>query len=177
MIIIAVYLGSKEAARYVGTLLTAYFLGLVLFFLWPSMGPYFTCVNHFSEFPRLLRTYAAQSGMVAKVHLLTTNRGISQVDTDYFVAFPCLHIAQPLVVAWYLRRWRRMLVFLLAYDTLLIPAILLLEWHYLVDVIAGVLVSGIAIGLNMRHGEQSPVSSVRRIWNSSHDRPPIMTHV
>ena len=114
LIVLAIYAGSKEAARYVGTLLTAYYLGLVLFFLWPSMGPFYTCPGHFSEFPNFLRTYGSQLGMAQKAQLLATNRSLSQVDTDYFVAFPCLHIAQPLIVAWFLRKWRRIVVFLLA---------------------------------------------------------------
>jgi hypothetical protein len=116
LIVLAIYAGSKEAARYVGTLLTAYYLGLVLFFLWPSMGPFYTCPGHFSEFPNFLRTYGSQLGMAQKAQLLATNRSLSQVDTDYFVAFPCLHIAQPLIVAWFLRKWKRIVVFLLAYE-------------------------------------------------------------
>jgi hypothetical protein len=148
LIVLAIYAGSKEAARYVGTLLTAYYLGLILFFLWPSMGPFYTCPGHFSEFPNFLRTYGSQLGMAQKAQLLATNRSLSQVDTDYFVAFPCLHIAQPLIVAWFLRKWKRIVVFLLAYDALLIPAILLLEWHYLVDIVGGVAVAALAIALN-----------------------------
>jgi hypothetical protein len=148
LILLAIYAGSKEAARYVGTLLTAYYLGLVLFFLWPSMGPFYTCPTHFSEFPAFLRTYGAQMGMAAKAQLLVTHRGLSQVDTDYFIAFPCLHIAQPLIVAWYLRKWKRMVIFLVAYDVLLVPAILLLEWHYVVDIFGGVAIAAVAIALN-----------------------------
>jgi hypothetical protein len=86
--------------------------------------------------------------MAQKAQLLATNRSLSQVDTDYFVAFPCLHIAQPLIVAWFLRKWKRIVVFLLAYDALLIPAILLLEWHYFVDIVGGVAVAALAIALN-----------------------------
>jgi hypothetical protein len=150
LIVLTIYAGSKEAARYVGTLLTAYYLGLILFFLWPSMGPFYTCPGHFSEFPNFLRTYGSQLGMAQKAQLLATNRSLSQVDTDYFIAFPCLHIAQPLIVAWFLRRWKRIVVFLLAYDALLIHAILLLEWHYVVDVVGGVAVAALAIALNRR---------------------------
>ncbi len=148
LIVLAIYAGSKEAARYVGTLLTAYYLGLILFFLWPSMGPFYTCPGHFSEFPNFLRTYGSQLGMAQKAQLLATNRSLSQVDTDYFVAFPCLHIAQPLIVAWFLRKWKRIVVCLLAYDALLIPAILLLEWHYVVDIVGGVALAALAIALN-----------------------------
>jgi PAP2 superfamily len=155
LIIVGVCVGSKQALRYVGTLLTAYYLGLILFFLWPSMGPFFSCPNHFSEFPQFLRTYGAQMGMVAKAHLLATNRSLSQVDTDYFVAFPCLHIAQPLIVIWFLRRWKGIVIFLIAYDFLLIPSILLLEWHYVVDLIGGVAVAWLAIWLNERRANNA----------------------
>jgi hypothetical protein len=58
-----------------------------------------------------------------------------------------MHIAQPLVVAWFLRRWKRMLAVLAAYDVLLLAAIVLLEWHYVVDIIAGVLVACVAIAV------------------------------
>lgn len=150
LIIVTVYSSGKQALRYVGTILTAYYIGLVLFLLWPSMGPFFTCPNHFSEFPKFLRTFGAQAGMAAKAHLLATDRSLSQVDTDYFVGFPCLHIAQPLIVLWFLRPWKRIVIFLVAYDILLVPAILLLEWHYVVDLIAGVAVAWIAIWLNDR---------------------------
>jgi hypothetical protein len=93
--------------------------------------------------------------MAAKAQLLTTNRSLSQVDTDYFVAFPCLHIAQPLIVIWFLRRWKRIVIFLIAYDLLLIPSILLLEWHYVVDLIGGVAVASMAIWLNERRANNA----------------------
>ena len=150
LIIVAVCMGWKESLRYVGTLLTAYYFGLVLFLFWPSMGPFFTCRDHFADFPQSLRTYGAQFGMVVKAHILFSNRSLSQVDSDYFIAFPCLHIAQPLIVMWFLRRWKRIVIFLIAYDTLLTPAIILLEWHYVVDLVGGVVVACLAIWLNER---------------------------
>jgi hypothetical protein len=36
----------------------------------------------------------------------------------------------------------------LLYDVVLIPAILLLEWHYVVDLLGGVVVAALAIALN-----------------------------
>jgi hypothetical protein len=161
LIVVAVCRGWKEASRYVGTLLTAYYLGLILFLLWPSMGPFYTCATHFSDFPQSLRTYGAQLGMATKVHMLATNRSLIRVDTDYFIAFPCLHIAQPLVVAWYLRKWKRMLAFLIAYDVVLIPAILLLEWHYVADIFGGLAVGVLAIFLNDRRSRTSLEHPVR----------------
>lgn len=149
LIIVSMCLGLKSGLRYVGTLLTAYYLALALFFLWPSMGPFFTCLGHFSHFPPSLTTFTSQQGAIWKAKLLASPyRKFSRVDTDYFIAFPCLHIAQPIVTLWFLRRWRRMVWFLVAYDVLLIPAILFLEWHYIVDLLGGVLVAIVAIWLN-----------------------------
>jgi hypothetical protein len=56
-----------------------------------------------------------------------------------------MHIVQPIIVMWFLRFWKRMLLVLAAYDVVLVVAIVLLEWHYVVDVLAGVVVAGFAI--------------------------------
>jgi small basic protein len=48
---------------------------------------------------------------------------------------------------WFLRPWKRMVMVLCFYDIILIVAIVLLEWHYLVDIIAGVLVAGVAVAI------------------------------
>jgi hypothetical protein len=95
-----------------------------------------------------LATYDYQQNAVLKARLLTTSyKQFNTINADYFIAFPCMHIAQPLIVMWFLRRWKRITYALILYDVVLVPAILLLEWHYLVDVIGGILVAGAAIGL------------------------------
>jgi hypothetical protein len=145
LILSGLYSGKQRALQFVGAILTAYYLALVLFFLWPSQGPYYLCPTHFSEFPNSLKAYAAQSGSIANSQALWNHSRIRQISTDYYIAFPCMHIAQPLVVMWFLRPWRRILVALAVYDLLLIGAILLLEWHYVVDILGGVLVAGLAV--------------------------------
>jgi hypothetical protein len=150
LILVSLCIGKREGLRYVGTILTAYYLALAIFYVWPSMGPFYTCVDHFTAFPHELSTYGIQQTAIAKAKLLaaTSYRPYNRVETDYFIAFPCMHIAQPLVVLWFLRRYRRMMVLLLAHDILLLPAILLLEWHYYVDLVAGIGVAAFAIWLS-----------------------------
>jgi hypothetical protein len=140
-------LGRRESFRYVGTVLTAYVIALVLFYLWPTIGPFYT--SPFQSLPRLqLATYDYQQNAVLKARLLTTSyKQFNVIDADYFIAFPCMHIAQPLVVMWFLRRWKRITCALILYDVILVPAILLLEWHYLADLVGGILVAGAAIGI------------------------------
>ncbi len=52
------------------------------------------------------------------------------------------------IVLWFLRRWKRMIIALIAFDVLLVPAILLLEQHYLVDLIAAIPVAASAIAIS-----------------------------
>jgi len=150
LVVIAVRDGRRLAATYVGTILTAYWLAIAIFYLWPSLGPFYLCSDHFSHFPRLLDTFVIHESALFKAKLLASPAYIAHnvIDTDYFIAFPCMHIAQPLVVLWFLRHWRRVATCLAIYDLVLIPAILLLEWHYTIDVIAGVLVAVLAIAMS-----------------------------
>jgi hypothetical protein len=145
LMLTAIYSGKKRALQFVGTILTAYYLALMLFFLWPSQGPYYLCPSHFSELPASLKTYAAQKISIANAQALWNHARIRRISTDYYIAFPCMHIAQPLIVMWFLRPWRRALAALAVYDLLLLGAILLLEWHYVVDIFGGLLVAGLAI--------------------------------
>jgi hypothetical protein len=156
IILVSLYEGRSPGLQFVGTILMAYYLSLVLFYLWPSQGPYYLCPGHFSRFPSALQTYSIQKVLIARALALWNHVPVGRLSTDYFIAFPCMHIAQPLIVMWFLRRWRRMLFALCLYDAILIGSILLLEWHYLVDIIAGLLVAMIAIaitdGLGLRNG-------------------------
>ncbi len=131
-----------ESLRFVGTILTAYYLALLLFFLWPSQGPYYLQPSHL---PATLQASAFQRFSIANSQALWNHLDIRRISTDYYIAFPCMHITQPLVVLWFLRRWKRMIAALAIYDTFLVFAIILLEWHYVVDILAGIVVAAIAI--------------------------------
>lgn len=149
ILLISACQGMKRGLRLVGTILTAYFMALLVFYLWPSMGPFYTCPDHMLHFPHWLKTYDFQRTFIANATFMSSQhkRG-SQVGTDYFIAFPSLHIALPIIVLWFMRRWKRIVFCLVAYDIVLIPAILLLEWHYVVDLLGGVVVGVIAIIIN-----------------------------
>ena len=62
-----------------------------------------------------------------------------------------MHIAQPLIVLWFLRSMKIVVRLLLAYDFLMIFSIVLLQWHYLVDLIGGAMVAIIAVKIHQLH--------------------------
>jgi PAP2 superfamily protein len=139
--------GKKQALQFVGTILMSYYLALALFYLWPSKGPYYLCPEHFSRFPAWLQTYRIQKTLIAHALARWHHEPLARISTDYYIGLPCMHIAQPLIVMWFLRRWRGMVVALAVYDFFLIAAVVLLEWHYVIDIIAGVFVAALAIAI------------------------------
>jgi hypothetical protein len=145
LLLTSVYYGRSRGLRFVGAILTAYYLALGLFYLWPSQGPYYLCPAHFSDFPNSLQVYAIQKQSILNSQALWTHLAIRRISTDYYIAFPCMHIVQPLIAIWFLRRWKRIVIVLAAYDLQLLAAILLLEWHYAVDILGGVFVAIAAI--------------------------------
>jgi hypothetical protein len=165
LILVSIWDGTRQGLRFVGTVLLPSYLALILFYLWTSQGPYYLCPTHFTDFPRSLKTYALQRGSIAHAQARWGHIPLDRLSTDYFIAFPCVHISAPLIVTWFLKRWKRVLAFLLAYDGLLIVAIIFLEWHYVVDVIAGMLLAGVSI-LTINYGAircRTPNSSVRGV--------------
>ncbi len=145
LILLAFNYGRTRALRFTGTLLMAYYLSLVLFWVWPSQGPFFLCAPHFADFPASLGTYSIQKRLLVQASSLWAGKGLNAVSLDYYIAFPSMHVAVPLIVAWYLRRWKRVACFLLAVDLLLVVSILLLEWHYFVDLLGGIVVAAVSL--------------------------------
>jgi hypothetical protein len=145
MILVALCEGRTRALQFVGTILISYYLALAIFYIWPAQGPFYLCPGHFSRFPASLQCYNLQRTLVQHALALWQHKPVARISTDYFIALPCMHIVQPLIVLWFLRRWKRIAIVLASYDALLIGAILMLEMHYLIDILAGLLVAAIAI--------------------------------
>jgi hypothetical protein len=139
--------GKRRSLAYIGTLLTAYYLALLVFVVWPAGAPVAACQDHFSRFPEAAALYNVQKADVDKPRLLFSRTATTAIDTDYFIPLPCMHIALPLIMLWFIRKWRRMFAVLLVYDAMLFVSILLLEQHYLIDLIAGVIAAAVAIAL------------------------------
>jgi hypothetical protein len=147
IVLAGVTAGMYRTLRLVGTILLSYYLTLVCFLLFPSHGPYLLCANHFRSFPACLSSYTIQQVFLTNVRTLWHHTGVVTSGGGYYISFPCMHIAQPLIVLWFFRSSRKILAVLAAYDLLLVPAILLLEWHYAVDILGGVLLAALAICL------------------------------
>jgi hypothetical protein len=154
LILVALLGGRKEACRYVGTLLMAYYTALLIFYIYPTLSPFYLCADHSSHLP------VTNAGLIQQALLSRTAslRGAFalNVEGDYNIAFPCMHIALPFIAWWFCRAWKRIARAIFIYNLALIPSILLLEWHYLVDILGGIFVAFAVI--LMTH------VSAKRLW-------------
>jgi hypothetical protein len=150
LVICGLAIGPKRAMQFVGAVLLAFYLSVIIFFFWPSHGPYYLCTDHWQHTAVLIHSvssYAAQQEFLAKVKYLWAGSAVSEIPLGHYIAFPSLHFALPLIVLWFLRPWRRIVIVLAVYDVFLAVAIILLEWHYFVDLIGGIGVAAVAIAL------------------------------
>jgi hypothetical protein len=139
--------GRARALLFVGTVLLSYDFALVLFYIWPALGPFTVCPDHFSRFPTSLAAYTIQKTLIVHALALYHHDPVQRIPIDYFIALPSMHIVQPLIVIWFLRRWKRMVFALAIYDVVLVASILFLEMHYVIDLIVGIVVAALAIAI------------------------------
>jgi hypothetical protein len=147
LIFLALYEGKTRALQFVGTILISYYLALIIFYIWPAQGPYTLCPAHFSRFPTSLQSYNIQAALIPHALALFHHARITRISTDYFIAFPCMHIVQPILVLWFLRSWRRIFRTLAVYDLFLVAAILMLEMHYVIDLLVALPVAILSVAI------------------------------
>ena len=71
-----------------------------------------------------------------------------------------MHLVQPLIALAFLRPWRRIAAAFLAFNVILIPCILLLEQHYVVDLIGAVPLAILAVAMVGRSGRGSDLRTI-----------------
>jgi PAP2 superfamily len=145
IVFLALQCGLGRAIRFIGALMTAYYITLICFYFVPAIAPFVICPTHFSVFPRTINMYAGQYDYLVVLNGYAAGIRPSITGAHYFAAFPCMHIVQPLIALWFLRPWKRIAAAFIVFNALLIPCILLLEQHYVIDLIGGVVLAVLAV--------------------------------
>jgi PAP2 superfamily len=133
---------KSEAFRYAGAMLTAYYLGLIIFYIWPVVGP-FDHAGHFENLPRV-GSFGMQWATLERLQAVRQLPGL-KMNPDYFIGFPSLHIALPMIGWFFVRPWRRIARIIASYNVVLVFAILALEWHYAIDIAGGIVLAVLAV--------------------------------
>jgi hypothetical protein len=164
IILLAFHSGVRQAMRLVGTIAIAYQLATLIYYFVPSLGPFYLSHPVAAGLPSTLATTQIQVDLVHKLELLWQTGTKDSIGLDFYIAFPCMHIAQPLIVLWFLRSMKRIFWTLALYDFAMLFAIILLQWHYVVDLFGGAMISLVAITVHRYQSKNvlagAPVSSL-----------------
>ena len=90
---------------------------------------------------------AMQHTLVTYLETLRVNKQVFSVGPLYFIGFPSMHIVQGIVTAAFLKPWRRLFRLAVIYNILLFVVIGLLGWHYLSDLLGGIIIAAVALKL------------------------------
>jgi len=124
-------------------LLCVFCLGHTVYMLVPGYGPYKAMAGEFD--------HALPSGMWVDTVMAMVASGGAQKDI-----FPSLHTAAPFFIALFSYRHRRSLPFrftwfiTLFFSLNIIIATMFLRWHYVIDVVAGLLLASFALFASVR---------------------------
>jgi hypothetical protein len=164
LVFLALQAGAGRAMQFVGALMTSYVIVVGCFFLVPAVGPFVICSDHFTVFPRTMNMYAGHHEYIEILKGYIAGHRPDVLSPHYFAALPCMHIVQPLIALWFLRPWKRLAVLFVIFSIALIPCILLLEQHYVIDLIAAIPLLALAIatvdGLKWRPGSNGAASGL-----------------
>jgi hypothetical protein len=149
--LVAVLGTRRQAIQFVRNLLICYSMALLVFAMVPAKGPYSICAIHNDDYPKSLDSYSTQQELISRMKKLyahTITEEVREVGVgDYYISFPSLHAALPIIALWFLRRWKRIQKLALFLYCLLLPALVFLGWHYIVDILGGWGVAALSIAV------------------------------
>ena len=145
-LLMSAYGSYRRGMQFVGACLTAYDLALLIFYVWPTYGPYVFCGTHAAQFPAYLTAYSFQTSGMRSLQAVSQHK-MRYLASGYYIAFPSLHIALPMITMWLMRRWRKVFWVLAVYNCIVVFAIVILEWHYAIDLVGGVAAGVLALAI------------------------------
>jgi hypothetical protein len=145
IILLGLNFGLRTATKFVSALAVAYYFALFCFLLIPATGPYYTAAGHSPFWGTHYAVVPLQEHCIFQLDLFRAGLRPEVVGADYWIALPCMHLVQPILVLWFLRSWRRVFWCLFIYDIALAISVVLLGQHYFVDLIASVPAALIAV--------------------------------
>jgi hypothetical protein len=138
LVLLAIKSGLKESFKFVGAVAVSYYLALALFFVIPATGPFYGSSAQRGLASDGRTVPLLQDGITKTLNNFRDHRMPEEIALDYFIALPCMHLVQPLIILWFLRKWGRVFWILVVYDLVLVASIVLLQQHYMVDLVAAV---------------------------------------
>jgi len=131
---------KESVSGFLYVLLGCYLIGLLIFLIYPTVGP---CIYYPDslrvEYQQTMAYHAMQA--MAKGFQSVKQQSPNYTELGYFVAFPSLHVAVAVVIQYFLRNYKIHFWIFLPICLAVIVSIFYLGFHYFIDAPAGVLLA------------------------------------
>lgn len=152
MVLVSVYLGAlgndTERHRYVFSLVLCYLIGAFSYYLLPALGPVFHDPARFTFLKQTAPTASYIQGILLRNTVAASRQfhGLGKLDVYGFIAcMPSLHIAHEAIMLYFCRHSILLFGVSMTFFLATCVSVLVLGWHYLLDIPAGILVAAIVI--------------------------------
>jgi uncharacterized MAPEG superfamily protein len=143
VVAILIFIRGGNIVQYMTVLFCCYLIGLVIFILIPSLGPFITYPETFQLPYRNTLTYSTMR-MIESGYKAFKN-GVQFNTIGYFVAMPSLHVAIAIVTQWFMAISKPHFLVFLPINCLIIVSTFFLGYHFLIDVPSGILLALVVI--------------------------------
>jgi hypothetical protein len=146
VLLAALLLRGRALTRFLWVLFGCYWLGLVVFALYPTVGPFTYFPESFRREWQDTATSALMQSILAEFRAVSASQPVN--GFGYFVAIPSLHAALAVVLQ---ASWRHRPVHFWSFlpvNLAMCASTVMLGYHYLIDLPAGIAVAGLVLGVD-----------------------------
>jgi hypothetical protein len=145
-------LGRPETRqRYLSSLSVAYLAGACLYFVLPALGPVYADPEAYAFLRALpLDVNEVQPLLLRSTNAVREGRSDGIATYAYIAAMPSLHLAHEFVMLFYARASRPFFAANALFTALTAVAVVVLGWHYAIDIVGGAILAAFSIALAER---------------------------
>jgi membrane-associated phospholipid phosphatase len=122
------------------SLLACYLIGIIIFLLYPTVGPFIMYPESFRVEYKSTLTYKTMQTILSGYYAIK-KQASSFSGIGYFVSFPSLHVAVALILQYFIRNSLFHFWMLLPISLAVILSTVYLGFHYIIDIPAGVILA------------------------------------
>jgi hypothetical protein len=138
----------RERTRLWCALALAYLLGGPAYYLVPALGPRFFQADLYGYMDHLhLTANGVQHFLFANTRAVAAGRPTVLSPYAYLACMPSLHLAHEFVLLYYARHSLVWFVASLIFTLLTCLAVMVLGWHYAIDILGAVVLAATSIGI------------------------------
>jgi membrane-associated phospholipid phosphatase len=159
--VVVAFIGSRQhVIKILGSLFLCYLAGIVVFVIYPTLGPFVVYPESLTPAYRFTLTGTLMATLAAEYYAAV--QGTSVTGFGYFIAMPSLHAAIATLCQCIFTSRRALFWLFVPVNMLLVGSTVVLGYHYIVDVPTGMLLGATVYRVRFRARPARPDANARQ---------------